>query len=64
MKKILLILFSMFFMNIVGKAQNVDVTYKENCPVIVPTAKTLKMLCKLSSNEFSTIMNKNGYQED
>lgn len=64
MKKILLILFCMFFMNIVGHAQNVDVTYKENCPVMVPTAKTLKTLCKLSSNEFSSIMNKHGYQED
>ena len=60
----LLVLFSMFFMNIVGQAQNVDVTYKENCSVIVPTAKTLKTLGKLSYNEFSSIMNKNGYQED
>lgn len=64
MKKMLLVLFSMFFMNIVGQAQNVDVTYKENCSVIVPTAKTLKTLGKLSYNEFSSIMNKNGYQED
>lgn len=51
-------------MSMLGQAQSVDVTYKENCPVIIPTVKTLKTLCKLSSNGFSSIMSKNGYQED
>lgn len=64
MKKISLVTLAVFFMNIALQAQSVDVKYKENCPVIVPTVKTLKTLCQLSSDEFSLIMRKNGYQED
>ncbi len=46
------------------KAQNLDITYKESCTVILPTVDNLKQLCKLNEEEFTAIMTKNNYYKD